>query len=466
VRATVARFSRSVVLPSLSNSQVRPFITDDTILNEKPEILAEALSKDDSEVVKAYHEFWTILLKPECAMLVQGMRNFLRNLQDTTEMETMASSMKMYLEGTYESFKSHVAWKDRVDPGVRRSLESYVYGHAQVHLERLEWSGLFPITDEQWSDRLEKLQFLNPTHLEIACLDNPTLDIDDILKGPMEALLSVDRYFSPFEKLQRILAVFQGVNATLSETLNKDASPIRKLPSADDILPTIILTTLKAKPTNIFRNLQFVDVYATSENLRGEAGYAYTNLYGAVQFLTDLDMEKPNFSISSEDFKKGIQECLTKTQQQITAAKEEDILDEPLISAEVSVQEVREGRLKGEEVDLEWALDRHENRLMEEASNGTKSKDDSVFAVKLPSGFNRTYSFLSTRPEDVRISDLSRLLEEYKMLAHVTEQLLGERAALQAAEKKRKAAERRNNVEDTLIGELTESRVRGLSLDE
>lgn len=388
-------------------------------------------------------------------MLVQGMRNFLRNLHDNTEMEKMSNSMKTYLDGAYESLKSHAAWKDRVDQGVRRSLESYVYGHAQGHLEKLEWKGLFPITQEEFGDRLEKLQFVSPAHLEIECLNNPELDVDALLQSSIDALLSIDQYFSPFEKLQRILAVYKGVNAALSEALNQDQSGSRKLPSADDVLPTIILTTLKAKPNKIFRNLQFVDVFATSENLRGEAGYAYTNLYGAVQFLADLDMDKPNFSISPEEFRKGIEEYMAKTKKQVSdATKEKKKLDDPVSCAEISVQEVREGRLNGEDVNLQWALIRQQEHSVEESMNDSTTEGDSMFSVNLPSRFNRTYSFLGTRPEDVRIADLPRLLEEYKMIAHVTEQLLGERAALQAAEKKRKAAERQNNVEDTLIGDL------------
>jgi hypothetical protein len=39
------------------------------------------------------------------------------------------------------------------------------------------------------------------------------------------------------------------------------------------------------------------------------------------------------------------------------------------------------------------------------------------------------------------------------MLAHVTEELLGARAALLAADKKKRSAQRKNNVEDILIGQ-------------
>jgi hypothetical protein len=45
-----------------------------------------------------------------------------------------------------------------------------------------------------------------------------------------------------------------------------------------------------------------------------------------------------------------------------------------------------------------------------------------------------------SRPEDIRVTDLSQLLAEYRMLVHATEQLLGERAARQATERKHRFA--------------------------
>ncbi|CAJ1916223.1 unnamed protein product [Cylindrotheca closterium] len=433
---------------------IQPFNTDEALLDGSPEVLTEALSKDNSEIVKHYHEFWSKLLNPECAMLVQGMRNYIRNLKDITDMEKLAKSLQTYLDSTFETITTHVAWNDQLDEYVGRSLESCVYGHAKGHLDTLEWNTLFTMEEKDWIDRLEKLQFLTASHLEIKCLEDPNLKMDEILKGPIEAMLAIDRYFSPFEKLQCVLAVYKGVNESLTEALNQSQGDEKTLPSADDVLPTIILTVLKAKPSKMFRSLQFIDTFATSENMRGEAGYAYTNLYGAVQFLHDLDMDKPNFSISTEDFRKGIDESMSKMKQKTVESKEEKISaadSEPSV-VEISVQDVRNSRQNGDEIDLVWALERQQQHL---AAKALKEDDDgaSPFSVSLPSGFNRTYSFLGTKPEDIRISDLPHLLQEYKMLAHVTEELLGERAALLAADKKKRVAQRKNNVEDILIGQ-------------
>lgn len=241
------------------NGLIKPFVKNDKILENNDELLAEAVEGEDSEVVKAYLDFWSTLLRPECALLVQGMRRFLGNLYNHTTLEGTASSIKSYVDSTYESLKSHVAWKDRCDQNVRRSLESFVYAHAQPVLKDLPWGGLFAMTEDEWDERVQKLQFVKPSHLEIECFNGANINLEDLLKDPIEALLSIERFYSPYEKLQRILAVYQGVNAALSEALNQSQSAERKLPSADDVLPTIILVVLKAKSMkNMFRTLQFV----------------------------------------------------------------------------------------------------------------------------------------------------------------------------------------------------------------
>jgi hypothetical protein len=461
---------RSCCLASNSDAtiplfKVRPFVSDDKILDEDDELLAEEISKDPSEVVQAYHDFWVTLLKPECALLVQGMRNFLANLHGAG-MERISTALKSYLDATYESLKSHVAWKDRMDQNVRRSLESFVYGQAQQPLlDQLEWTGLFSITQDEWAERLSKLQFVQPTHLEIACLSDEGLEIDELLQVPIEAMLSIDQFHSPYEKLQRILAVYQGVNTALSTALSQNESTARKLPSADDVLPTIILTVLRAKPKRIFRNLQLVEVFAPQEYLRGEAGYAYTNLYGAVQFLQDLDMNKPDsLSISPEDFRKGLAECVSKTQERLSIVEgdDEDTEETKPIAVVIKVRDVREARLRGEEVNLEWAMKwQRENGSLEEESD---IKRDDYAHASLPEGFARTYNFLATRPEDVRMSDLPQLLSEYRILVHATEQLLGERAARQASEKRRKDSQRNQLLDDSFLGVGDSSGVREPSL--
>ncbi|OEU10679.1 hypothetical protein FRACYDRAFT_246433 [Fragilariopsis cylindrus CCMP1102] len=119
------------------------------------------------------------------------------------------------------------------------------------------------------------------------------MKLEILLKEPIKALQSIEAFYSPYEKLQRVLDVFRGVNVALTKTS-------KTVPSADDVLPTVILVI---------------------EYLRGEAGYAFTNLYSAAQFLQELDLNisedddngKSNrsnnnsLSISSDELKRGLE---------------------------------------------------------------------------------------------------------------------------------------------------------------
>ena len=419
------------------------------MIESNDEMLAEAAVSDDREVVKAYIDFWSTLLRPECALLVTGIRTFLGNLSGNT-MERTAASLKNYMVSTYESLKSHVAWKDRCGPDVRRSLESFVYAQAQPVLDELPWGGLFTLSDEEWDQRISSLQFIKPSHLEIECLNDESIDLDGLLKAPIETMLSIERFYSPYEKLQRILAVYQAINAALSEALNQNKSLERKLPSADDVLPTIILVVLKSKSMNVFRTLQFVEVFSTQEHLRGEAGYAYTNLYGAVQFLHDLDMKNlDSLSISPEEFRKHLQESTTQTQKRLSSVEaiEEMTKEDDFSVAKISARDVRTARLAGEDVNFNWANKRQTQYALEEHKG-----DEEPFTANLPEGFTRSYQFIGTRPEEVRVSDLPHLLNEYRTLVQVTEQLLSERAARLASDKRKKDAAARSQIDAAFLG--------------
>ena len=420
---------------------------------ESPPISKEEAKAHDSVVLKAYHDFWSTLQQPECALLVQGMRNFMRSIDGTQNMERMAVLLKSYLDSTYESLKSHVAWKERIDEHVRRSLESFMYGHCQPILNKLKWGGLFTMTEEQWVERFTQLQFVEPSHLEIECLVDADNDVSELLAAPIEVLLSMDRYFSPYEKLQRVLTVYRGVNAALSSALNQASDSNTKLPSADDVLPAIIMTVLRAKPAQIFRNLQLIEVFCPPEYLRGEAGYAYTNLYGAVQFLQDLNMDLPSsLSISPEDFREGLEKCKVGTEKRLAIITEKlEVSDLKVHALDISVQDVRAARMRGEVVNLDWALKWQQENAPSEQTSGLESTAEDTTQAPLPEGFSRSYSFLTTEAEDIRVSDLPQLLADYKMLVHTTEQLLGERAARHASEKRRKKAERKDSLDDSLM---------------
>ena len=427
------------------------------------QIRSTALAEEHNDpVLRAYHSLVSKLADPAAAVLVQGMRGFCKKIRKDAA-ETLPPKLQGYMRLTYENLGEYIPWKEtEINEDTRRSLESFLYGHLADHIDNLYWTDVAQDEETKWQERLSSLQFVTPKHLEISCLVENEDEYKELFTKPVEALVSVDKYFSPFEKLQRILSVYHYVNAALTGALNKsNESGAKKLPSADDVLPSIILTVLLARPTRLLYNLQIIEDFSPQEHLRGEAGYAYTNLYGAVQFLKDIDLDadKPgSLHIEAEEFRKNLQACREAAeskhaQRRMSKMSAETIAEMPLAMTQddsyISVAEVRAARMQGETIDIEWAKQRLGEIAVEEKSeetNGKKHREKEEDADELPAGFTRSYTFLSSRPEDIKISDLPKLLAEYKMLVHTTEALIGEKITKANAEKKKKLAERQKEV--------------------
>jgi Vacuolar sorting protein 9 (VPS9) domain len=404
--------------------------------------------EERKEFLELYQTFLMELQDPSCGTTVQGMRNFCRNFQDLTDPEAAASRLKAYVTATSSTLAQHdTVFKD--NDRLLHFAETFLFGQCQEQLQNLFWTQEAREKDNELEAKLETLQFLTPLHLDIACLadKDPDVLIQGLLAQPLAVLQSVDSFFSVYEKLQQILRLYRGVNVALTAAMQANSE---KLPSADDVLPTIIYTVVKAQPRRLFYNLKVIEDMSPPEYLRGEAGYAFTNLYGAVQFLQDLDLTKESTSLTIS--KESLQEALTSRKKAMERRMEESskrktrqeilIKPEPLFTAP-SPHDIRSARLRGEKIDLDWALKWQEDHGVELEqptlpSLAQQSGIDDVEQI-LPAGFRRNYSYLTVRPEDVRVNDLPMMLDEYRMLVRATETLLGERASRAAAERKAKS---------------------------
>ena len=452
----------------------------------------------------AYEEFVAAMILPESAVAVQGMKNFARQFaatggskkkdEDDNDklVRNMASLVNGQIRSSYESLPTknntnsvasdtqgngHPDWD-------RRSLESFVYGQVKTvidsTIDRILGNGTepqspdspFPMTQTSFDSRLEELQFLQPSHLELKCLNDdtesstPQTKLETLLEAPIKALQSIESFYSPYEKLMKVLEVYHCVNTVL-----KNAS--KSLPMADDVISALILVIVKASAAQtkvslkkLLRDLHFVENFAPQEYKRlgqGEAEYAFTSLYGAVYFLQGVELDfdgedsgnKSNrLCISNEDLRRGLEKSralaaqknakfgaavggikadsdnpkglISRGVDQLLGESDSGVAEAPSFvptPRELSVREVRAARLRGETLNLEWALNRQDGQTGIEQKLGdsspTKSPSRSVFTPQ-------RYTFLGVRPENIKLSDLPRLLDEYRKLVLANEQLLGE----------------------------------------
>jgi hypothetical protein len=399
----------------------------DEALCKAEEVLDDERRAADADlrgILSDYQAFLAQLERPESAVIVNGMRHSLRQMG-----KLPATSLRNQVASTLEQLKRI----DRDEAWTKRSLESFLYGQAQESI-------MSTLTEEQKRDeelyeKLQTLNFVTAKHLDLNCFLD---DNKDLLATAVSTLLSIQNYYSPYEKLQRILKAYHCVNEALTKAQNG------KLPSADDVLPTLIWTVLQAKPWHLVSNLVMIETHGPPEYLRGEAGYAYTNLYGAVQFLVDLELNKKenepitSLTITPQEFRQGLEKSRSAMEAQLeNSNKQKELVAKdvkPPKPVVIPVVEVRAARLRGDVVDLEWAR----KRFMSAESTTTTTRTGEATSEEqvLPTGFSRNYSFLTSQPDEIRMADLPLLLQEYQMLVRTTETLLAERSQRASQERK------------------------------
>lgn len=417
------------------------------------QILAAAVASTNDLEIKSVLEKYQLFLKtlqdPGCATFVQGLRNFCRNFQDCQDADSASRRLQGYLKATKATVSQQSLFKSFEKESLDRSIESFVCGQVRPTLESLYWSNDAKQEEKAFEQKLDGLQFVTAEHLEISCLaDRDSEALDKLLAEPMAAIQAIDSFHSVYEKLQRILAIYRGINASLKAALNEDTTT-EKLPSADDVLPAIILIVIRTQPSRLLLNLKMVDDLSPPEYLRGEAGYAFTNLYGAVQFLEGIDVSKEpkSLHITPEALREGVEKCRKQVEERAKARKAVEIsvapFQKPTCPRVPSVQEIRQARLNGETIDLEWAL----RKQLDQPAPAAPDRSTTITTTDpLPVGFRRQYPFLGTHPQDIRIPDVPKLLSEYKLLVQATEGLLSERKRKANLERRKQSQARQREL--------------------
>jgi hypothetical protein len=477
----------------------------DKIKTRRERIQSEALvnALDDHAFIFYYQEILQRLSMPESMDLVQGIRHFVRSFSDLAKqpgqaVHKLVSSIQKHMESVYSVIAVHSSWRGDNTHETKMMLETFVYSKCNgmiLDALRKEDDGGDNAEENKFTDRLEFLQFIQPSHLEIDCF--PTGEVEDswkdILSKPITLLQSIDRLYSPTQMLRCVLEVYRGVNDALKTALASekalDGSSTR-MPSADDILPTLILTLICARPNQILTNLKFLELFATQEQMRGEAGYAFTNLFSATQFIRELDLDRegetenggPTLKIDSADLKQKLSMFQDKVNEsridnddtahdattldgESKTSAESNTLDERKIVSHVHlpVSELTAARLRGEDITqwaMKWIDEKHTSSLELHTASGEKTAqtgDETALSAlqattqpSLPDGFKRSYQFLATEPDDIRMSDIPALLEEYRMLVRTTEILLVGQSNLASKQRDLAMISKKGNLEVSL----------------
>ncbi|XP_013140258.1 PREDICTED: rab5 GDP/GTP exchange factor isoform X2 [Papilio polytes] len=192
----------------------------------------------------------------------------------------------------YQRFIRHMDTSQHfagLEQDIKEQLIDFVEKHVMTYLHELPGVVFSPAgtederLDRALSERIQQLGWVGERHLDCD-LDRSDAACRQLLYKAISELLGMDGSLSPGGKLSRVRRCCRHVLALCGAPA-----------SADELLPRLIFTVLKANPPRLVSNINFVTRFCNAQRLMtGEGGYYFTNLCCAVSFIENLTAESLN----------------------------------------------------------------------------------------------------------------------------------------------------------------------------
>ncbi|XP_013182449.1 PREDICTED: rab5 GDP/GTP exchange factor isoform X1 [Papilio xuthus] len=192
----------------------------------------------------------------------------------------------------YQRFIRHMDTSQHfagLEQDTKELLIDFVEKHVMTYLHELPGVVFSPAgtederADRALSERIQQLGWVGERHLDCD-LDRSNAACRQQLYKAISELLGMDGCAAPGGKLARVRRCCRHVLALPGPPA-----------SADELLPRLIFTVLKANPPRLVSNINFVTRFCNAQRLMtGEGGYYFTNLCCAVSFIENLSAESLN----------------------------------------------------------------------------------------------------------------------------------------------------------------------------
>eukprot|EP00850_Spirogloea_muscicola_P020901 SM000230S07337 [mRNA] locus=s230:66536:71018:- [translate_table: standard] len=385
-----------------------------------------------STAALTFHDFLDRMRQPAAADLVRSIKSFIvAFLSSTPNPEKDSSSVQEFLTSTEAVLRTHPLWSG----ASQEELDSAGEGLEKYLMTKLFQRAFAPTgedldTHRQLSERMAVLQhFIKPEHLDIP----PNFYNEAAWLLAQKELQKINIYKAPRDKLVCILNCCRVINnLLLNMSMGSDGNP----PGADDFLPVLIFIVIKANPPQLQSNLLYIQRYRHHSRMVSEASYFYTNLVSAVSFVmnlspTSLSMDPGEYArlmqgVADTPFSQETQASPLPPAAAPPAWVAPEASDKvgqrtasPLgpVSPSISEQDFNswesslEGRRASSKKDMQSSVDvdtASATALLQADSSGQLSRD---------------YPFLFATAGDLRVGDVTLLLNDYKELVLKHEQL-------------------------------------------
>lgn len=314
------------------------------------------LTGDDREMVflLAFRELIAVLKNPRAAELVYQIQSFVKRFDTAWDLKLMlrqraarerpGGHVQAFVDKLVQQLRHNDKLLEYMDlsgdndddateflGGTDEWSEDLLHEVLEAFLmEKVYAKALTPTPQAEHEDRMlhERLQSL--AFVDFHHLDLPTPDTEESKRAWHQLVLQLQQltlYMSPRRKMDCVLRVCRDLTKLLASQ-RADG----RLPSADEFLPGLIYLLLKANPSELKRNVNYILEYRNPSKLVSEPGYFFTHLVSSVAFLEQVNGSL--LTISPEEFDEG----LRRSKQQVLA----DTVTTPVIEADERKSESRQ----------------------------------------------------------------------------------------------------------------------------
>lgn len=304
------------------------------------------------EVEFDYESFLRRMRHPSCRPLITQLKNFINHFKQCAPVVPTNQ-----LVHQYRDFKDRIMYAIRENPVWRlrgeQHPEEYEFAHEGIEyllMNQLYTVAFAPTEDSDRDEHINRKMALHGSWLEATHLDiRNELHCDpDALLSAITEFKRVNEFLTPRDKLTCLLNGCRIIQ-NLVETTSPGAS-------ADEIMPILILTIIKANVAQFYSNLHYISRYRDQRALASDNAYHFTSLLAVSTFIEKMNQE--SLVIAEEEYNAKMEEAIMKLNEQ-TIKIEED-----------------------ESVAREWQLmeeqNRQERQQAKTMSSETQFKDDAT----------------------------------------------------------------------------------------
>jgi len=136
--------------------------------------------------------------------------------------------------------------------------------------------------DKEFWEVCKLHEWINFDHLEIPLRNRQ----QEMWEYASKQLSRMDSQITPLEKLDCIMDCFKVITQVLDLAAGKEGSG-----GADEALPIMIYTVLKACPRRIFTNSNYIEFFRDSGKMQAEKGYCFIQLKSSVMTIKNINYE-------------------------------------------------------------------------------------------------------------------------------------------------------------------------------